>query len=70
MEHPDMRVQAAITELNEAIVNWNRSTEIATAVIIRDTTKFEHRTLDGLPISEDPPITDTQLMMPILAGRL
>lgn len=58
--HPSPDVQAAIVQLTDALIQWNRSTGRDNLVIIRDTVGAEYRALSGAPIPDD--LTDAHVL--------
>jgi len=60
-EHRDPRVRDAITELCDALCDWERSTGIESVLVLREKGGFVFRAVNGKPSAPDD-VVDAQLM--------
>lgn len=47
--HPDPEINALLIQLNDRLCQFERATGVGVAMVIRDSTGWEHRSLDGKP---------------------
>ena len=67
MIHKDMAIQRALTELNDALCEWERETGRQSVLVLREQGGFEHRSMSGKPIA-DTTVEDAILFDVVLAG--
>ncbi len=69
LEHTDLEVQSAITQLCDRLAEYERKTGRRSVLILREQGDFYFRAQDGKPIDEDLPLLDKAIFLSVLGDE-